>query len=573
MKYLFRFIKPYAKTILLLMALYAAQTFCALFMPYVMSNIVEVGIRNGDVTYILKEGAIMIALAIGALTCAMVTNAVSSRFSATLAVDIRKQVFNKVNTLTFEQFSEIGTGSLITRTTDDVGWIEETIVQLPYVFITFPIMFFGGIVLSFKGDWTLPLILLGAAVLVLTISTLITTRLEKHWQRGEEFTDVQNRVIRERLSGIRVVRAFDKENYEHQRAARATSEMCNSFVTANTVSGLINPIASLLLNAATVGIIYVGAIRLQSNASLKAGDILATIQYIALIANAVLMLSWTISFIPHIKVSLKRIGAILDLETGSGEAASGEVLTGDICFDDVKFAYPNSQVYALEDIIFEAKSGEIVGIIGGTGSGKTTLVKLLMDFYSINSGTRTFGGKDYDDLSPATIRDNVAVALQKSMIFEGTIADNVRMGNKSATDQEVMEALEIAQMSEFVASKDEGVNYKLTQSGNNLSGGQKQRINIARTILKPASVYIFDDSFSALDYLTEANLRKALNKYLDGKTQIIVTQRAATAMRCDRVYVLDKGLVMGIGTHKQLLKDCPTYREIYDSQMGGGLHE
>ena len=573
MKYLFRFIKPYTKTIVLLMLLYAAQTFCALFMPYVMSNIVEVGIRNGDVTYILKEGAIMIALAVGALASAMVTNSVSSRFGAKLAVDIRKQVFNKVNTLSFEQFSEIGTGSLITRTTDDVSWIEETITQIPYVLITFPIMFFGGIALSFKGDWALPLILLGAAILVLGITTLITTRLEKHWQRGEEFTDVQNRVVRERLSGIRVVRAFDKEQYEHNRAAHATSEMCNSFVTANTVSGLINPIASLLLNAATVAIIYVGAIRIQSSSYLKAGDILATIQYIALIANAVLMLSWTISFIPHIKVSLKRIGAILDLQSSANEMASGEVLSGDVRFDGVSFAYPNSQVNSLSDVTFEANAGEIVGIIGGTGSGKTTLIKLLLDFYSVGGGTRTFGGKNYEDLTAATIRDNVAIALQKSMIFEGTILDNVKMGNKNATDEQVAEVLEIAQMTEFVASKDEGVNYKLTKSGSNVSGGQKQRINIARTILKPASVYVFDDSFSALDYLTEANLRKALNKYLNGKTQIIVTQRAATAMRCDRVYVLENGQVVGVGTHKQLLKTCPTYREIYQSQMGGGLNE
>ena len=572
MKYLFRFIKPHAKTIVLLMLLYATQTFCALFLPYVMSNIVELGIRNGDVPYILKEGAIMIALALAALACAMVTNYISSRFSARLAVDIRKQVFNKVNTLSFEQFSQIGTGSLITRTTDDVSWIEETITQLPYVFITFPIMFFGGIALSFKGDYTLPLILLGAAILVLGISTLITTRLEKYWQRGDEFTDVQNRVVRERLSGIRVVRAFDKEQYEHNRAAHATSEMCNSFVTANTVSGLINPIASLLLNAATVAIIYVGAIRLQSNASLKAGDILATIQYIALIANAVLMLSWTISFIPHIKVALKRIGAILDLPTNVGDSASGEVLSGDVTFQNVSFSYPNSQINSISDVTFEAKSGEIVGIIGGTGSGKTTLVKLLMDFYSVGSGTRTFGGKDYDELTPATVRDNVAVALQKSMIFEGTVADNVKMGNRDASDEQVREVLDIAQMSDFLASKEEGVDYKLTQAGNNVSGGQKQRINIARTILKPASVYVFDDSFSALDYLTEANLRKALNKYLDGKTQIIVTQRAATAMRCDRVYVLDNGRVVGVGTHKQLLKDCPTYREIYQSQMGGGIN-
>ena len=573
MKYLFKFLKPYTKTVILLMFLYALQTLCALFLPFIMGKIVDDGIREQNVTVILTYGAIMITLALGALACALVTNSVSSKFNAKLAVDIRKQVFNKVNSLSFEQFSELGTGSLITRTTDDVNWIEETVSQLPYVFITAPIMFIGGIVLSFAGDWVLPLILLGVSVVVLAVSSLITGSLEKYWQRGEEFTDVQNRVVRERLSGIRVVRAFDKEKYEHERAARATSEMCNSFVTANTVSGLVSPIASLLLNLATVAIIYVGAVRLQLDTALQAGDILATIQYIALIANAVLILSWTISFIPHIKVSLKRVGAILDMQNTREDASMGVTLDGDIDFANVSFAYNNAQVNSLNDITFNVKQGEIVGIIGGTGSGKTTLVKLLMDFYPAKEGIRFFGGKDYEELTPATVRDNVAIALQKSMIFEGTIADNVRMGNRDATDEQVLEALNIAQMSEFVNSKEEGIGYKLTQSGNNISGGQKQRINIARTILKPASVYIFDDSFSALDYLTEANLRKALNRYLKNKTQIIVTQRAATAMRCDKVYVLDKGTVVGVGTHKELLKSCPTYKEIYLSQMGGDINE
>ena len=573
MRYLFRFIKPYTKTVLLLMLLYALQTLAALFMPFVMGNIVEYGIREQNMNYILKEGGVMVALAVGALTFAMLTNRINSNFAASFAVDMRKRVFNKVNTLTFEQFSELGTGSLITRTTDDVGWIEETISQLPYVMIAAPIMFIGGVALSFAGDWVLPLILLGVSALVLVIVTLITSSMEKHWQRGEEFTDVQNRVVRERLSGIRVVRAFDKEEYEHQRAKRATSEMCNSFVTANTVSGLVSPIAALLLNVATVAIIYVGAVRLQKVDTLKAGDILATIQYIALIANAVLILSWTISFIPHIKVSLKRIGAILDLQNEREDVSLGVELVGDISFSNVSFAYGNAQVNSLTDVSIDVKQGEIVGIIGGTGSGKTTLVKLLMDFYPTNGGKRTFGGVDYDELTPATIRDNVAIALQKSMIFEGTIADNVKMGNRNATDEQVKKALEIAQILDFVDSKEEGVNYKLTQSGSNISGGQKQRINIARTILKPASVYIFDDSFSALDYLTEANLRKALNQYLKDKTQIIVTQRAATAMRCDKVYVLDNGKVVGVGTHKQLLASCPTYKEIYLSQMGGDIHE
>lgn len=574
MKYLWNFLKPHIKIVLLLMFLYAAQTFCALFMPFVMSNIVEYGIRAQDLDYIIREGAIMLALSVAALVCALVTNAVSSRFTADLAADIRKRVFNKVNGLTFEQFSELGTGSLITRTTDDVGWIEETIGQLPYVLVSAPVMFVGGVVLSFKGDWTLPLILLGVAAVVLVVSVLITLSLEKHWQRGDEFTDVQNRIVRERLTGIRVIRAFDRENYEHGRVAAATKEMCNSFVKANTVSGFVSPIASLLLNGATVAIIYVGALRLQNTDALHAGDIIATIQYIALIANAILILSWQISFVPHVKVALRRIGAVLDIPTENVESTAEKVrLSGEVKFENVSFAYGNAKVNALDGVTFEAREGETVGVIGGTGSGKTTLVRLLTDFYSPQSGVRTLGGKDYCELGPVAVRDNVSVALQKSMLFEGTIAENVRMGNASAADEQIKEALAVAQLSSFVSSKEEGVNYRVTKLGGNLSGGQKQRVNIARAILKPASVYVFDDSFSALDFLTEANLRKALNAYLRGKTQIIVTQRAATAMRCDRVYVLDNGKVVGVGTHKELMKNCAIYREIYESQMGGRVNE
>lgn len=571
MKHLLNFIKPHTKQIVLLMLLYAAAATCSLFMPYVMSNMVEYGVKNADLNYIYREGALMLGLAVAALVCALVTNAVSSTFSSQIAVGMRKTVFNKVNTLSFEQFSSVGTGSLITRTTDDIGWMEETISQIPYVMITCPIMFIGGIVLSFKGDWLLPLILLGASVIVLLVACAITSKLEKYWQRGDEYTDVQNRIVRERLSGVRVIRAFDKEAHEHARTAKATSEMCNSFVRANTVSGIVSPIASLILNVATVGIIYVGALRLPNSDTLNAADILATIQYVALIANAVLTLSWTISFIPHVKVSMKRISSVLDL-TADSDLSDGTVLDGDVTFQNVNFAYPDAQANSLTDVSFEVANGEIVGVIGGTGSGKSTFVKLLMNFYPCE-GIRTMGGKNYRETTAATVRDNVSVALQKSMIFEGTVAENVKMGNKNASDEQVWEVLRIAQMEDFVKSKEEGLQFNLTQSGSNLSGGQKQRINIARTIIKPASVYVFDDSFSALDYLTEANLRKQLNKFLRGKTQIIVTQRAATAMRCDKVYVLDGGKVVGCGTHEQLLKNCSTYKEIVDSQLGGENRE
>lgn len=573
MKHLLRFAKPHLGKISLLMLLYGLGSFCALFMPYVMSNIVELGIRNKDMQVIVSQGVALVLLAVGALVCSLITNVVRCKFTSQLAVTIRKEVFNKVNTLSFDQFSQIGTGSLITRTTDDVEWIEEALSNVPYVMISAPILFVGGVILSFRGDWLLPLILLGVSVVVLVVSTSITTKMEKYWRRGDEFTDVQNRVVRERLSGIRVVRAFDKEQYEHQRAKHATIQMCNSFVVANTVSGLISPIATLLLNLASVAIIYVGAVRLSNVDTLNAGNIIATIQYIALIANAVLMMSWTIAMIPRLKVSLNRVQGVLEMQNPREEASSGQTLDGSVRFDDVCFAYADSSVNVLSNVSLDIAQGEIVGVIGGTGSGKTTLVKTILNYYPILQGSRAFGGVNYDDLTPATVRDNVSIALQRSMIFEGTVADNIKMGNKNATDEQVAKVVEIAQLTDFVNSREEGFNYKLTQSGSNVSGGQKQRINIARAILKDASVYVFDDSFSALDYLTEANLRKALNKYLQGKTQIIVTQRAATAMRCDKVYVLEKGVVVGVGTHKQLLDSCKVYQEIYRSQMGGGLDE
>lgn len=568
MKYLFTLIKPFSKQVIVMMFVIVVQSLCSLFMPYVMSDIVEIGIRNGNMNYILIQGAVMIALAAGALTCALINNAVSSGLSACLCADLRKKVFNKVNALSFEQFSELGTGSLITRTTDDVDWISDVVVSLPHIIVNAPTMFIGGVILSFRGDWLLPLIFLGISVAALVSATFITSRMDKYWQRGDEFTDVQNRVVRERLSGIRVVRAFNKEGYEHRRAVYATHQMNNSFVKANTISGLISPMVYLFLNLATVAIIYVGAIRLQTVETLKAGDILATIQYISFILNAILMMSWTISDIPRVKVCLKRIREVLSIENNREEPSSGERLGGNVTFEKLCFAYDGS-ADALSDVDFSADEGQIVGIIGGTGSGKTTMIKMLLDFYPQKSGSRFLGGRSYDELSPATVRDNVAVALQKSMIFEGTIAYNVKIGNQTASEEQVSEALRIAQMSDFLAEKAEGADYQLTQAGNNLSGGQKQRINIARTILKPASVYVFDDSFSALDYLTEANLRSALNAYLKGKTQIIVTQRAATAMHCDKVYVMDKGRVVGVGTHERLLETCDIYKEIYRSQMGG----
>jgi ATP-binding cassette subfamily B protein len=282
-----------------------------------------------------------------------------------------------------------------------------------------------------------------------------------------------------------------------------------------------------------------------------------------------MMLSWTFVFLPHLKDCVNRVTEVLNLPEEPADAGDGAILGGDLVLENVGFAYPGSEIKTVSDLNITVREGETAAIIGGTGSGKSTILKLLLDFYPPTEGTISLGGKPYAEIGRGGVRDSVSAALQKGMVFEGTLFDNVRMGDPDADEEAVKNVLDIAQMTEFLHSHEEGLNYRLAQSGANISGGQKQRISIARTILKPAAIYVFDDSFSALDYLTESKLRKALNRHLAGKTQIIITQRAATAMRCDTIFVLEQGSIVGSGTHAELVKSCRVYREIVRSQLGG----
>lgn len=568
-KIIIGYMKPYTKKIVLMTLFNILSGACALGIPFVMSNIVNIGIKNGNMQYIFVQGAIMLVLALSMFGTAMANNKLTSVVSAQFSSSMRKRVVDKVNTLTAEQFNSVGTGSLITRSTDDIGWLEESLIMLPYVAVTFPVMLVGAIVMTAIADWVLALILLALTPIVMGIVLLIMRGMGTRWEIADKYIDEQNRIVRERLSGIRVIRAFDKDEVEHQRAATATLNMTKKFIHNNTLSGIVSPITMFLLNIATVAIVYIGINRMQTVSWLQAGDIIAILQYIALMANAILMLSWTLALLPHIKVTVGRVQQVLDLPEIVEEQQQDIVVGGTVKMDNVTFTYPNATASVLNNINIDIADGEIVGIIGGTGSGKTTILKTLLAFYPQIEGQLYLGGHNYTELGSKCVRDNLAVALQKSMVFQGTIRDNVTMGNSKATQEQLDKVISIAQLKDFVDSHQEGLDYMLKQSGSNISGGQKQRINIARTILKEASVYIFDDSFSALDYLTEAKLRKALNKHLKGKTQIIVTQRAATAMRCDKVYVMDKGRIVGYGTHKQLLGSCPLYKEICDSQLGG----
>ena len=568
MKQILPYLKPYKNRLIVDGVMFFVATVCSLLMPYIMSDIVNTGIKNADMPYILLQGAIMLALAGAMLVSGWISTKINARISSGFVADLQKGVFQKINSLTFEEYETIGTSSMLTRSTDDVFTLNDASFGLVYAVVTVPVLFIGGSILAFMSDWLLALVLVVLAPLVLFIVWFVTRNIDALWLNSDKYIDLQNKVVRERLGGIRVIRSFDKEAFEHGRAAYATREMAENIIRCNVRTNLINPLSMLLLNLSTVAMLYIGAVRLQVEPMLTAGAVIATIQYVALIMNGLLIMSWTFAFWPHLKVCIKRISEVLSLTGVEARASEAVRLCGDVDLKDVSFRYENAETPALSGVDIYVPNGKVAAVIGGTGCGKSTVAKLLLRFHAPTGGSISLGGRDYETLARETIRDNISVALQKPAIFQGTVAENLRMGNPDATMEQMIEACKIAQIYDFVLDHPEGFDYALSQSGANLSGGQKQRISIARAILKDAAVYVFDDSFSALDYLTESKLRRELNVFLRGKTQIIVTQRAATAMRCDVIYVLERGKVAGSGTHAELMESCPIYREIYVSQLG-----
>ncbi len=567
--YLLRYYGKYKLKMIAVAALCLVSTLCSLAIPSLMSRVVDYGVKQSDLNAVISSCAAMLAVSLLALIAAVISGKLNASLSNSVARDLRDDLFKKVNSLTFEEFSSIGTSSLLTRATEDVFQLQEA-GGLVSSAISVPLLLIGGIVASFTADVTLAVILLCVVPVVCAIVFALVRKMGKLWENADKYCDIQNHIVRERLYGIRVIRAFEKEDYEHARVTDATDKMAYNLVKSNLFSGLITPICSCLLSLATVALIVVGYIRATApETTVGAGDVFAVVQYVALISSALMTTFWTLAWLPHLKVCAKRVGEVLSLK---GIEKSGEPpknLSGDLTLKGVSFRYPDSREYSIKDVDMTFPEGKTIAVIGGTGSGKSTLIKLLLDFYPVTDGEISFGNENYSSLGGSDIRGSVACAMQKSMIFEGTIRDNVKIALEDATDEEVSSAIEDAQLLDFVKSQKDGLDYFLSQSGANLSGGQKQRVNIARTILKNASVYIFDDSFSALDLLTEKNLRAALNRRLKGKTQIIITQRVSTARKCDYIYVLDDGKLVGGGNHEFLIENCKTYGEIYLSQTGG----
>lgn len=570
MKEMMRYLKPYWKGLLGATAAIAIGTLCDLMLPTIMSNILNNGVYQKDFEYILRCCAVMLAVALVGLGTTLIGSWISSNVVAGFCADLRSVVFRKVNAMSFEEFGKLGTAALVTRATHDVSNVSWIAAQLSGTIVTIPVLFLGGVMLALRKDVVLSLAMLVFVPIIIAVVIRLGKKIMPLWAKSDDYIDIQNGLMRERLRGIRVIRAFNAEPKAHDQIADATHIMAKNIIKGNVAMGLLTPLATLLLNVAIVLVVYLGGWRMELGYDLTGGDVFAIVQYVSLVSSGVLMGAFVIIMLPHAKVAADRIGQVLQTQGMADPIARQDLhFTGDIEFDHVSFCYEGAAEAALKDITVHIRPGEKIAVIGGTGAGKSTLVSTLLGFRMPSAGQVCFDGRPTVKLSRYTMRENISCVLQNSTIYSGTVRENIQMGRPGASDEEIWKALEIAQAKDFVQSFSEGLDHEIKQSGKNLSGGQKQRLSIARAVLKDAPIYIFDDSFSALDFLTEANLRRALAQAIAGKTQIIVTQRVSSAMHCDRVCVMDRGMIVDVGTHRELLGRCRVYREIYESQTGG----
>ena len=570
MKKLIVLLKPYRKKIFLVAVINAVGMVCSLLMPFLMSEIIEKGIADTNIPFVWKYATAMVLLAFLSAGCNILSAKLNTGISSRYTTDLCQRVFEKINSLSYSDYSKIGPSGLLTRATDDIWNVEGTITGLPYTLFTVPIMFIGSAVLSFLADPVLSAVFMLSIPPVLLLVLFLMRPLYGMWDKSDKYIDLQNKIVRERLSGLRVVRAFNNEKREHSRAKFATEEMAKYMIRANTRGGMVDPFAMLLLNLATVAVICVAGIRADTGAGLGAGGVIALLQYIGMISGALINISWELAWLPKVKVSARRLSEVLTspdeecIAIGEGENPNGFAI--EIC--NLSFAYPESNKNVIENLSLSIREGEHIALIGGTGSGKSTLIKLLSGLFEPSEGDIFLGGASYRHMRKCDVREHFSVALQRAQIFEGSIRENIKMGNPDATDAEVYEVLRLSKMADFTDSHPEGLDYLLVGRGQNVSGGQRQRLNMARTVIKNADVYIFDDSFSALDFLTESEIKENYAPLLSGKSRIVATQRISTAMSADRIYVMDKGKIIGVGTHNELLESCTVYREIADSQLG-----
>ncbi|NTW71073.1 MAG: ABC transporter ATP-binding protein [Eubacteriaceae bacterium] len=566
---LFRFLKPYTLQIVIILVLIFLQTIGDLYLPTLMSDIINEGVMNGNTDYIWTTGGFMLLIAgLGAL-CAVISSFLASKVSTALGTILRNKVFERVESFSLKEFDSLGTATLITRTTNDITQVQNVVMMILRMMVSAPMMAVGGLVMAFSRDVELTGVL-GIAILVLgVVIAILARKVIPLFQQVQKKIDRINLVLREKLTGVRVIRAFDTIEKENIRFEQANTDLTDNYIQVNRIMAFMMPSIMLIMNLTSLSILWFGGLQIDAG-SMNLGDLSAFMQYAMQIMMSMLMLSMMFIMVPRAQAAAVRINEVLETLPSvkdPDEIKSDFVGKGHIQFENVTFCYPGAEEPVLKNISFTACPGEVTAIIGSTGSGKSTLVNLIPRFYDPADGRVLVDGVDVKESSMEIIRRKIGLVPQKAVLFSGTIAENIRYGNMDASTEEIARASEIAQAKEFIDTMEGGYDHYISQGGTNISGGQKQRLSIARALVRQPEIYIFDDSFSALDFKTDAKVRAALNKEISESTVIIVAQRVGTVMDADRIIVMDEGRVAGMGTHRELMKTCEVYKEIVSSQL------
>lgn len=554
------------------------QVFAELNLPNMTSNIINEGVAKGDIPYIWRVGFVMLLLTVVTVLAAIAGVFISAREAQRFGREVRADIYEKVINLSKDKIDSVGTASLITRTTNDVEQMQMVVMMFLRLMMFAPIMGIGAATLSFTKSRELSRVFLVSIPVLLVIIGLIMGSAIPLFRKIQKKTDRLNLIFREGLTGVRVIRAFNKSEYEEKRFAGANEDFMNNNIKAYSIVMMLMPVMTLVLSGTNIAIIWIGG-QYISLGDLPVGDLVAFINYSAMLLFSFMMTTMILTMVPRAQVSAKRINEVLALEStitdGShtfSEMAS-QAEKSSLQFDHVSYKFEGAERYTVEDIDFDMQAGQTLAIIGGTGSGKTTIANLIMRFYDTTEGSVLLDSINVKDMTQYNIRERVSYVPQKANLFTGTIRSNMEFGKEDATDEEIWKALEIAQAKDFVEGLEDGLDARVEQGGYNFSGGQRQRLCIARAVVKEPDVYVFDDSFSALDFKTDAALRKALKSETGDAIVVIVAQRISTVMDADVIIVLDNGEMVGKGTHDELRKTNETYQEIMKSQFKEGEGE
>lgn len=566
---IFRFLKPYWPQLIVVMSLMLLQAIANLYLPELNANIINDGVAKGDTDFILREGGLMLAVTLALGIGSIISVYWGSKTAMSFGRDIRHAMFHQVQRFSLAELNTFGAPSLITRTTNDVQQVQMLVVMTLNMMLLAPFMAIGGVIMALRQDVPLSGLIAVVIPLMALLIGFAVRRAMPLFKSMQVRIDRVNQVMREKLSGIRVIRAFVRTGYEEQRFDVANRDLSETMLAVGRLFAMMMPAVMAIFNLTLVATMWFGGLRIDAGA-MPIGNLTAFLTYIMQILMSVMMATFMLVMVPRAMASAERINEVLGAEPQIADPVAPRVpekRAGLLEFDNVEFRYPGAEQAVLCGITFRAQPGQTTAIVGSTGSGKSTLINLIPRFYDVTGGRVLLDGVDVRDMTQAELRSRIGFIPQKAFLFNGTVASNLRYGRTDATDDELWHALDVAQGKAFVSEMELGLDAPITQGGTNVSGGQRQRLAIARALVKQPSIYIFDDSFSALDFKTDAALRNALARETHQATVLIVAQRVSTIMHADQIVVLDEGTIVGSGTHEDLMRTSDTYREIVRSQL------